>query len=83
MKIEVKEYNIRDIDWVPSTFEEFAREICNYCKANDWFCPSYCAMLEKASKMDYEIIRKKYIQHEGDHAKICRYIKNTKKIKIK
>ena len=66
-------------DYAPTTFEEFAEEVCNNCTANDYYCPSYCDLLEKASKISFERIRKKYIEHEGDIGKVCRYIKNTKR----
>ena len=62
----------------PNNFEEFAHESCLYC-SNDWYCPSYCDVLEKAQKMDFELIRKKYIEYDGDLEKVWRYIKNTKR----
>lgn len=70
----------RENKWftAPNNIKEFAHESCTYCSC-DWYCPSYCDVLEKAEKMDFELIRKKYIQHEGDLTKVWRYIKNTKR----
>lgn len=64
---------------VPETFEDFAKYICNRCTANEWYCPSYCDTLEKASKIDYEILKKKFVQYDGDVQKLCRFIKKYKK----
>lgn len=61
------------------TFEIFAKVMCVGCNANDWYCPTYCDVLEKASRIPFEIIQEKFAEHDGDLFKITRYIKETKK----
>lgn len=56
----------------------FCKQACIHC-SNDWFCPSFCDMLEKAIKMDFELLLKCYARNEGDWSKIFRYIKQTKR----
>lgn len=55
----------------------FCKQACIHC-SNDWFCPSFCDMLEKAIKMDFELLVKCYARNEGDWSKIFRYIKQKK-----
>ena len=59
------------------TFESFAHQCCNQCKS-EWYCPTYCDMLEKAKKMDLERIQKCYAKHEQDIVKVVRYIHGAK-----
>lgn len=66
------------IEEIP-TFKAFASEMCNCCTANDWYCPSYCEELEKASKIPFEIIQSKYAEYDGNLIKVNRYIKRTKR----
>ena len=55
----------------------FCKQACIYC-SNDWFCPSFCDTLEKAIKMDFELLVKCYARNEGDWSKIFRYIKRVR-----
>ena len=59
-------------------FSTFCRISCNSCNS-EWYCPSYCDVLEKASKMDFDLIIRAYARNDGDMQKVFRYIKNTKK----
>lgn len=56
----------------------FCHLACVHCN-NDWFCPSHCAMLEKAKKLDFDLLVKSYARNEGDWSKVFRYIKRTKR----
>lgn len=58
-------------------FKGFCRYACNSCN-NDWYCPSYCDVLEKASKMDFDRIIKSYARNDGDMAKVFKFIKLAK-----
>ena len=53
--------------------DSFCKQACINCN-NDWFCPSFCDTLEKAIKMDFELLVKCYARNDGDWAKIFRYI---------
>lgn len=59
--------------------EAYAKICCDNCTANDWYCPSYCSELRKASSIPFNIIQEKYAQYDGDLRKVVRYIKNTKR----
>lgn len=59
-------------------FPTFCRISCNSCNS-DWYCPSYCDVLEKASKMNFDLIIKAYARNDGEMYKVFRYIKNTKR----
>lgn len=59
-------------------FTAFSREICtSYC-SNDWYCPSYCNLLDKAKQIDFDRILTIYAKHNGDMIKVIAYIKRTK-----
>lgn len=58
--------------------DSFCRMCCNNCTSNDWYCPSECDDLEKARLLDFDRIVKCYAVHEGNLAKVFRYIKSTK-----
>lgn len=60
-------------------FKWFAKICCDNCTANDWYCPSYCPELKKASSIPFDIIQEKYARYDGDLRKVVRYIKNTKR----
>lgn len=57
--------------------DSFCNNACIACN-HDYYCPSYCDMLEKARKMDYDKIVMAYARNEGDWAKVFRYIKSAK-----
>lgn len=59
-------------------FKAFENEVCNSCVENDWYCPSRCRILEKASKLDFERIQKSYARNDGEMWKVMRYIKRAK-----
>ena len=59
-------------------FEGFCRIACNSCN-NTWYCPTYCDVLEKASKMNFNLIIKAYARNDGEMWKVFRYIKTTKR----
>ena len=59
-------------------FEGFCHLSCNSCNS-DWYCPTYCNVLEKASKMDFDLIIKCYARNDGEMWKVFRYIKTTKR----
>lgn len=59
------------------TIDRFCSFCCSRCTADpDGYCPSDCEMLEKARKIPFDKIEKKYIKHKGDLTKLARYIKN-------
>lgn len=57
------------------TIQSFLILSCNNCIPNDWYCPSYCANLEKAKEMPFEKIQRIYAKWDGDLVKVHRYIK--------
>ena len=59
-------------------FDSYRRAICNTCTANDWYCPSLCDDLLKASRMPFKDIQKALARHDGDIVKTIRYIKQRK-----
>ena len=61
---------------IPS-FESFQKLTCDMC-SNDWYCPSYCNYLEKAEKMDFDEIQKKFAQHDGDMKNVFGFIKRKR-----
>ena len=61
------------------TFGSFAQLVCDNCKANDWYCPTLCEELEKASRIPFDIIQERFAYHDGDLAKVMKYIRDTKK----
>ena len=61
----------------PENFEQFKSFACIHCN-NEWYCPSDCDLLEKARKMPFEKIQKKYVEHQEDIVKIARYIRQYK-----
>lgn len=61
-----------------NNFEDFCHMACNSCKS-EWYCPSYCDVLEKASKMDFDRIIKCYARNDGEMWKVFRYIKYCKR----
>lgn len=70
MTPEEAKVEIPDID-------TFCRHACVHCNS-EWYCPSYCDLLEKARRMPFDRIVACYARHEGDMAKVFRYIKQTK-----
>lgn len=58
--------------------ECFLEMACNYCTANDWYCPSYCHELLKAKSMPFNKIQQAYARHDGEMRKVIRYIKQAK-----
>ena len=60
------------------TIDNFCSYVCNCACNNDWYCPKECDLLEKARKMPFEKINKKWIEHDGDIRKVERYIKQYK-----
>lgn len=65
--------------WCIRNYDDFAIECCNQCTAiPDGYCPTECDVLAKGRNMPFEKILKKYIQYEGDLAKVFRYIRGAK-----
>jgi hypothetical protein len=60
------------------TIDNFCYGMCVHCTANDWFCPSYCDILEKARRMPFEKLLKSYARNDGDPIRLWRYIKRYK-----
>lgn len=60
------------------TIERFLSMACGICTSNDWYCPSYCDVLEKAKRMPFQKIQQAYARHEGEMYKVIRYIKNAR-----
>lgn len=54
-------------------FDSFCRQACLRCN-NDWYCPSYCDVLEKAERMDFNRILKCYARHDGEMYKVLRWL---------
>lgn len=57
------------------TIEMFLATACGCCTSNDWYCPSYCDVLEKAQRIPFEKIQQAYARHDGDMRKVDRYIR--------
>lgn len=57
--------------------DTFCRHACNSC-SNDWYCPTYCDLLEKAKRVPFDRIIHCYARHDGDMAKVFRFIRQTK-----
>lgn len=60
------------------TIECFLSMACGMCTGNEAYCPSYCEVLEKAQRMPFARIQLAYARHDGEYAKIVRYIKNAR-----
>ena len=73
LSLEQARYECGDID-------SFCSQVCGCCTANDWYCPTECADLEKARRMDFDRIVKAYARNWGDLAKVMRYIKQAKAV---
>ena len=43
-------------------FDSFCRQACLCCD-NEWYCPTYCNVLEKAERMDFNRILKCYVEN--------------------
>ena len=70
MTYEEAKEELKDID-------SFCHRTCIACNS-EWFCPSYCDMLLKAKKLDFDRIIKCYAKHDGDMCKVFRYLETTK-----
>ena len=66
---EAKEY-IPDVD-------SLCRQACLCCN-NEWYCPTYCDVLEKAARMDYNRILKCYARNDGEMWKVVRWIRQAR-----
>lgn len=64
-------------DEVGERFEDFVKHVCSACR-NDWYCPSYCALLEKMAQMDFNRILEKVAHYDGDIVKVTRWASATK-----
>lgn len=58
-------------------FDSFCKEACNNCGA-DWYCPTYCDVLEKAKRMDFNRILKRYACNDGEIYKVLRWLKQAR-----
>ena len=70
MTLEEAKKEISDID-------RFCHAACIQC-SSEWFCPTYCEMLEKARKISYERLLKCYARNDGDWRKVFRYVNRTR-----
>lgn len=57
-------------------FDTFATKYCDMCM-HDVFCDFYCCTIAKAERI-FDHVQKVYARHNGDMAKVERYIKNAK-----
>lgn len=57
--------------------DAFCRAGCVNC-SSEWYCPTYCDILEKARKIPFNRILSCYARHEGDWVSIWKYLKATK-----
>lgn len=48
------------------------------CCSNEWYCPTYCNVLEKAKRMDFNRILKCYARHDGEMYKVLRWLKQAR-----
>ena len=55
---------------------------CNYCTAVENYCPTECAVLEKARQLDFNRIVEHYAKYDGDLHKTCNYIKRCKAVQL-
>ena len=60
-------------EYIPD-FDSFCRKACLCCD-NEWYCLSYCDVLEKASRMDFNHILKCYARNDGEMYKVLRWLK--------
>lgn len=63
-------------EYIPD-FDTFCGQAC-FCCNNEWFCPTYCDVLEKASRIDFNRILKCYARHDGEMHKILRWLKQAR-----
>lgn len=66
---EAKEY-MPDID-------TFLAQAC-LCCSNEWYCPTYCNVLEKAKRMDFNRILRCYARNDGEMYKVLRWIRQAR-----
>lgn len=59
-------------------FRVFQNNTCLRCTANDWYCPSLCDVLEKATRIPFGDIQKAIARNDDDIVKTIRYIKQRK-----
>ena len=59
------------------TIDAFCHWGCINCNS-EWYCPTYCDLLEKARRIPFNRILECYARHEGDPVKVFNYIKQTK-----
>ena len=71
MTLDEAREEIGDID-------NFYKNACYDCTANDWFCPDECDNLKKARQIDFDRIVKAYARYDGDLSKVFRYINQAK-----
>ena len=58
--------------------DDFCKNACNVCTANEEYCPSECGTLRKARQMDFDRIVKSYARNDGDLSKVFRSINQAK-----
>lgn len=63
-------------DW--DSFVIFA---CNNCSL-EWYCPSYCTVLQKAKKLDFSLIQQSFHRNAGDPRAVFRYIRRKYKTEL-
>ncbi len=59
-------------------YGQFAHAVCTVGCGHEWYCPSWCDVLLKGEKMDFERILKSYARNDGDMNKVVRFIKRAK-----
>ena len=65
------------------SIDNFCTLVCNYCTANDWYCPTDCDVLEKARRLEFDRLVNCYAANDGDLCAVVRYIKRTKEQRIR
>lgn len=70
MTVEEAKAEIPDID-------AFCHWGCINCNS-EWYCPTYCDLLEKARRIPFNRILECFARHESDPVKVFNYIKQTK-----
>ena len=63
-------------EYIPD-FDSFRYQACLCCD-NEWYCPTYCNVLEKAERIDFNRILKCYARNDGEMYKVLRWLKQAR-----
>lgn len=57
--------------------ESMIHRLCDFCTANDWYCPSYCKDMEWISR-NYDKAIERMAKLDGDYVEFMKRLKTWK-----